>query len=182
MIPAYITFVVDNTRNNVNTTNIADDIEMSSIKGTDDDEYLNYDKDLNHHPNMNMRSNTVMQDVITNLDDANLDDDDTMETIAIIRTPVYDESSRMMMMLTDGFGFVDSSKKEEYCCMNMNMNPNTNTNNFNSNSNFNYNDNYNNNSNNNTNTNTNIINYECGSLFEDYDDVMFPSDTIITLD
>jgi len=176
MIPAYITFVVDNTRNYANNTNIADDIEMSSINSNDDDEYLNYyDKDLNQQ---NMTTNNVMQDVITNLDDEN--DDDTMETIAILQTPERKEScSRMMMMLTDSFGFVDSSKKEDYGCMNMNLN----TNNY-SNSNYNYssNYNYNDNDNVNTNTNTNIINYECGSLFEDYDDVMFPSETIITVD
>ena len=181
MIPAYITFIVDNTRNNnANNKSIADDIEMSSINGNDDDEYLiHYDKDLNKQ---DITTNNVMQDVITNLDDENVDDDDTTGKIAIIRTPEYNESSRMMMMLTDGFEFVESSKKEDYCYMNINTN-NFNFNiNSNNNCNYNNNYNYNNNSNNNTNANTNIIDYECGSLFEDYDDVMFPSDTIITLD
>ena len=172
MIPAYITFVVDNTRNIAAS-------EISSIHSDDDDEYLvNYGKNLSHQ-NMTTRNN-VMQDVITNLDDRNVNDDDTMETIAIIQTPEYNESSRMMMMLMDGFGFVDSREKEDYCCMNMNMNPNTN--NFNSNYNSNYKSNYNYTNTSNDNTNTNIIDYECGSLFEDYDDAMFPSDTIITAD
>ena len=153
---------------------------MSSINSNDDDEYLNYDKELNQNSTAN-----VIQDVITTLDDD--DDDDTMETI--IRTPEYNESSRMMMMMmmTDGVGFVDSSKKEDYCYINPNPNPNPNTNNnsnYKNNYNCNYNSNYNCNynfDNNYTNNNTNIISYECSSLFEDYDDVMFPSDTIITV-
>jgi len=188
MIPAYITFVVDNNRYNANTMNIADDIEMSSITSSNDDEYLNYDKDLLSQ-NIMMTTN-MMEDVITNLEDDD-DDDDTMETI--IRTPeLYNESSRMMMM-TDGFGFVNSSKKEDYCYINTNPNTNMNTNNgnkiyydyncnYNSNINHNHNHNYNCNNNNTITNTTNIISYECGSLFEDYDDVMFPSDTIITVD
>jgi len=152
---------------------------MSSINSDADDygyEYLYYDKYLNHQ-NI-IIPNNVVQDVTTNFDD---NDDDTMETM--IRTPEYNESSRRMMtMMTDGFSYVGSSKKEDYCYINTNPNPNTNNNsNHKSNYNCNYNCNYNS-DNNYTNNNTNIISYECSSLFEDYDDVMFPSDTIITVD
>ena len=182
MIPAYITFIVDNNRNDADT-NIADDIEMSSINASNtDDAYLrHYDNDLNLiHQNI---ITSVMHDVIKNLDHDD-DDDDTMETM--IRTPAYNESSRiMMMMMTNGFGFgVNYSKKEEDYCYRK-----TNSNNTNNGSNNNYNSNSNINSNFNSNRDekytqnkTNIISYECSSLFEDYDDVMFPSDTIITVD
>ena len=82
-------------------------IKMSSINSNDDDEYLNYDKDLNQQ---NMTTNNVIQGIITNIDNKN--DDDTMETIMITQNPEYNESSRMMIMLTDGFGFVDSKKRK----------------------------------------------------------------------
>jgi len=186
MIPAYITFVADKDRNDANIMNIADDIEMSSINGNNDDEYLHYD-------NKDCLNQNIIIDAITNLDTDEDDDDDTMETI--IRFPEYNyESSRMMTMTTDDFGLGDTAKKDDYCYINTNLNTNNGSNynyksncisNYirNSNSNSNSNINYNCNTKINTNINTNIISYECGSLFEDYDDdIMFPSDTIITLD